>query len=276
MEQSTRKQIWKIELRIFAEFEKICKKHHLQYWAMGGTLLGAVRHKGFIPWDDDIDLIMPRSDYNKFLRIAPHELPKPYFLSTPMTEYKFYRTHAQLRDSSTTGFIKNDLKLNNNKGVFIDIFVLDKVPQTEYERKKFSKEIQRCNRLMSLFSHYTAHPELQIILKTITDKKCKQTFIKLNQLLEKYKDSDSTKCGHMTLIYREGLIWDEKDFAKTIKLPFENLQLNAPVGYKHILKCQYGADYMAIPQNPPTTHHGEIIFDPKTPYDVYIKKNGLK
>ena len=74
-----RKKIWAIELDLFIALCDVCRKHNLKFWADGGTMLGAVRHKGFIPWDDDMDIIMPRSDYNKLLEIGPAEFGSPIF-----------------------------------------------------------------------------------------------------------------------------------------------------------------------------------------------------
>ena len=77
---SHRKKLWNVQIGLIKEFERICKKHNLKWWACGGTLLGAARHKGFIPWDDDVDVAMLRPDYNKFLDIAADEIKYPYFL----------------------------------------------------------------------------------------------------------------------------------------------------------------------------------------------------
>ena len=75
-----REKVWKIELDILMELDRICRKHDLRYFLDSGTLLGAVRHKGFIPWDDDIDLTMPRKDYDRLIEIASQELKSPYYL----------------------------------------------------------------------------------------------------------------------------------------------------------------------------------------------------
>ncbi len=74
------KELWAVELDLLEKFQELCRKHELRYFAIGGTLLGAVRHKGFIPWDDDIDLAMPLNDYLKLIEIEPKELKYPYFL----------------------------------------------------------------------------------------------------------------------------------------------------------------------------------------------------
>ena len=81
-----RQKIWQIELEMLKLVDKICQKHNLHYSLVGGSLLGAVRHKGFIPWDDDIDIAMKRKDYEKFLKIAQKELPKKYFVQYCETE----------------------------------------------------------------------------------------------------------------------------------------------------------------------------------------------
>ena len=86
----TRKELWAIELDLLWQFRKICEKYKLTYWLDGGTLLGAVRHGGFIPWDDDIDITMPRKDYDKFVQYASKELKYPYFLQNDWTDSTFY------------------------------------------------------------------------------------------------------------------------------------------------------------------------------------------
>ena len=97
-----------LQLDLVKQVEKICTKHDLNYFACGGTLIGAVRHGGFIPWDDDLDIVMKRKDYDKFLEIGQEELDSVYFLQTPLTDQFFYRPHAILRNSCSTCITKWD------------------------------------------------------------------------------------------------------------------------------------------------------------------------
>ena len=90
----TRKKVWAVELDIFKKFIELCERHGLTYYTFSGTLIGAVRHKGFVPWDDDIDIVMLRRDYDRFVEIAEKELEEPYFLQTTMTDH-CYRPHAR-------------------------------------------------------------------------------------------------------------------------------------------------------------------------------------
>ena len=107
---SKMKKVWAVELDMLKKIEEICDKYEITYYADSGTLIGVVRHNGFIPWDDDIDIVMKRDDYNKFLDVAEKELKYPYFLQTAYTDKGYCRAHAQLRNSSTTGFILDDEK----------------------------------------------------------------------------------------------------------------------------------------------------------------------
>jgi len=119
-----------IELDIFKAFLKVCKENDLRYFLAGGTLLGAVRHKGFIPWDDDMDVLMPRKDYDRFLEIGQSLLPPEYFLQTRQTDREYPCNFAKIRDSRTT-FVEKSLKDRViNHGVYIDIFPLDYFPQS--------------------------------------------------------------------------------------------------------------------------------------------------
>ena len=141
-----RKKVWQAELDMAKAALGICDKYGFKIFAIGGTLIGAVRHGGFIPWDDDIDLFMPRTDYEKFIVAAKTELSEPYFLQHYTTEKKYPNGHVQIRNSETTCFIKdsyNDLKSGKNCGVFIDIFPYDNIPDGKTERTKFWKKIKR-------------------------------------------------------------------------------------------------------------------------------------
>ena len=112
---------------IFLEFDKICKRHNLSYTLEGGTLLGAVLHKGFIPWDDDMDIIMLRKDYDRFCEVANNELPKPFsFMNMDMSdEYPFL--FGKMFNNDTVYMAANVAHLNIPHGVFLDIFVEDNI-----------------------------------------------------------------------------------------------------------------------------------------------------
>ena len=125
------KTLQDIELDILKQFINICNKENLQYYVVGGTLLGAVRHKGFIPWDDDIDVSMPRQDYEKFLTVAKKYLSEPYFLQTRITDKNTLFNYAKIRNSNTTFIEQSIKKLDMNHGVFIDIFPLDYYPASK-------------------------------------------------------------------------------------------------------------------------------------------------
>lgn len=127
----------RIQLRlvdILVEIDKICRKHDINYWIDFGSLLGAVRHGGFIPWDDDIDVAMPTDDMHRFLEIAPKELPDFLFLQTRETEPNFRRTLRRVRDNNSLFITKNeDFTKEYHKGLYIDLFEV--VPYPTVNRK---------------------------------------------------------------------------------------------------------------------------------------------
>ena len=118
------KKIWYTEINLLIAFDRMCKEYNLKYSVCYGTLLGAIRHKGFIPWDDDIDVFMMRDDYNKMLKIAPNYFKEPYFFQSAYTDVMVWG-FSKLRDSRTTAIEFDDMKEQFNQGIFIDIFPLD-------------------------------------------------------------------------------------------------------------------------------------------------------
>ena len=119
------KKIWAIELDLLNELLKVCKKHNIKVCAFAGTILGAVRHQGFIPWDDDIDVALTRENYEKLLQVAPSEFKNQYFFQTIQTDPNYFFGYARLRNSLTTGIIVGNDRLDYNNGIYVDIFVLD-------------------------------------------------------------------------------------------------------------------------------------------------------
>ena len=133
-------QILVDNLKVFID---VCNKLNIEYIVYGGTLLGTIKYNGLVPWDDDIDVAMPRKDYEKFLREAPSILPEDYFLQTPESEKKSPYLYAKLRKKGTIYIEEFHNKLDIEKGVYIDIYPIDNIPDDDFLRKKQFKKVQR-------------------------------------------------------------------------------------------------------------------------------------
>lgn len=265
------KNIWAVELDLLIEFSKVCKKCGLRFFLDSGSLLGAARHGGFIPWDDDIDVVMLRSDYDILTKKCAGEFRHPYFLQTPYTDTGYYRPHSQLRNSNTTGilpFEKNRVKFN--QGMFLDIFVFDGIPDSDEELKKqlFREEkilgILRKTNITSDNVFKKACFDMRSLFYYVRYGNPKSLYDKFETILKR-EDSDYINragCG----VYKLKREW----FSKECFLNFEGLSFPVSYEYKKVLTIYYGEDYMTPVKRP--TAHGEIILDPFTPYTEYLKR----
>ena len=275
------KLVWSKELELLKEFDRACTKHGLTYFLDGGTLLGAVRHGGFIPWDDDVDVIMPRKDYDKLWEIARDEFSEPYFFQTSLSEKGFFRTHAQLRRSDTTGFIELDRNKSINKGIFLDIFVLDGVPSEKSKKNRLKRKIAFQKKLLAYkydvdFSRVGFKRKMLFLVSRIfyAFVPFEVYFDRFNKkTLAKYSDKHTELVGDLTLEWRENVHWSKEWYKDCIRMNFENLSLCVPACYHEILTRQYG-DYMKIPEDINAKNgrsHDGITFDPDTPYKEYFE-----
>lgn len=272
------KRMWACQLNLLSEFQKVCNRHGLHFWLDSGTLLGAVRHKGYIPWDDDIDVAMFRNDYDRLVSIAKKEFKKPFIFQTAYTEKDFVRGHAQLRDSRTSAIIPVEIYKEFNQGVFIDIFVLDGV--TNDAAKVQSQKTRAANIRKRL--ELLATP-LQTINRNDWLKKAQAALYKLiyptmkakGRLYAKYenifKETPADTCEFIdknafTMPFRK---IDKHIYDNTIYMDFEYLKLPVPRGYDKLLKIFYG-DYMTPVMAP--SMHGNLIIDLDTPSDIKIKE----
>lgn len=139
-----------IQLRILEEVDRICKLLNIEYFLIGGTALGAVRHRGFIPWDDDIDIGMTRSHYENFLKYAQKELSKEYFLQTPRTDPHTLFFYAKVRKNRTVFAQWNEAKTRMHKGIYIDVFPFDCIPDDTRSRLLQFYKVQVLNVIFTI------------------------------------------------------------------------------------------------------------------------------
>lgn len=276
-----RKCVWAKELELFEKFIEICDKHNLTYHLAGGSLIGAVRHGGFIPWDDDIDITMMRADYNKFIEAAKNELEEPFFLQTIGIDKGFYRNQIKLRLLNTTALPLHEWKdnLNIHQGIFIDVFPLDTIPEGKIEKFFFWK-IERILKIIlynsvfhfSIYDYTLKSKIIYIICKQITN------IIppwKIAQAIDKYVQKYNNKKGynHIGPISRwsndENKIRERSWYEETITVKFEGIECTIPKGYNEILNKQYG-DWQK-PVNAPS-EHASLFFDTENSYEKYLGK----
>lgn len=264
---STIKQAWAAELEILSVIDKICRENSLKYFADWGTFLGAVRHGGFIPWDDDLDLVMLRDDYDRFLNIASSVLPEGYSVHTFRNEDDFVEFHAVVVNTSSARF---DEEYYNQFHGFpymcgVDIFVLDYVHMEEdLENQRVEDTLFIIafadGMLANMYDSATIETNLQKIEKICHTKidrnlSTKNLWIQLYELAErKTAEVPSDKSDILTQMVPWGLkkqLWrryTKESYSFSTLLPFENTFIPVPLYYDKLLSQRYG-DYMKIVKN---------------------------
>lgn len=269
-----RKKVWAAEMEILEKFDEVCRKHNLTYFAYYGTLLGAVRHHGFIPWDDDIDVAMLRDDYERLKLIASEEFREPYFFQSAYTDEMVW-PFSKVRDSRTTAVEFLDMP-NLHQGMFIDIFPLDDIPKDENDRFFMTMELQKL--LWCMITD--PDPILSGIengRQTVLDPQFLMEYMK-KDIAEQFKIyeefnlaqfGNTEQIGVLNSVLRGASHGLEREwFQDVVYLPFETMQIPVPVGYDQILTGIYGNYHEMIMGG--TAHEG-IILDPDIPYKKFFE-----
>lgn len=275
---SQMKKIWACQLEMLAKFKEVCDKYGLTFWLESGTLIGAVRHKGYIPWDDDIDVCMMRKDYDKLVSIAQEEFTHPLVFQTAYTEKDFIRGHAQIRNVNTSAIIPCEIYKDFNQGIFIDVFVLDYVPdnQEEYDYQNLTAFMIRSRlefaatplRSCKLVHFAQLRKVIRYKLKYFKRDKFLKAFGRYEDL---FRGNTPDKCHNVALaawVYKSHKR-DASFYNETIYLDFEGLSMPVPKEYHKLLTVLYG-DYMTPVISP--SKHGKTIISPEIPSDQMIKK----
>lgn len=276
------RKTWAVEIDLLKELERVCNKYHLHYQAGAGTLLGAVRHKGFIPWDDDLDVYMLRDDYDRLMKVE-YEFKNPYFLQTTVTEKNLFRSHAQLRNSNTTGFIASDGDRDINCGLFIDIFPIDGVSESQWRNsvqtckdfilKKILGRYTWCNSLIERKGFFKLE---QFFWKSFFRYFKKNMFFSMyDKNLKKYSKPGTKIWGNRTLVFQcPKSRRPYENWVDLCELPFEFTTIVVPKAYDVMLTQQY-KNYMQIPKSKGVNFHGELTIDVDTPYKEYFKTHRI-
>ena len=271
-----RKLLWAEQIRMVNILLEVCNRHSLRIFACYGTLLGCVRHKGFIPWDDDVDFVMLREDFDKLIQLDESEFPSPYKLVNRMGLYRLYNTETTMLQRS---FSKLDPSIC--QGVWVDIFVVDAVPDDKSVFRKNYRFVKFSHRLISNYK-YMSFSGGTFFTKVFHLLSCLVfSFIKVEALDRKINDvlrSSKIEENRYVIEYcinscrasniDQLKLYDKHWFDEVVMLPFENIFLPCPVGYDNILRTKYG-DYMVPVKE--GTMHGTVLFDLNQSYKQIVE-----
>lgn len=259
-----------VDVDIVKEVVRICQEHDLKYYMLGGTMLGAIRHKGFIPWDDDIDLGMPREDYEKFLELAPQALPDYLKVVNYRNDPNYMYYITRILDTQTKVIeerIGNDNKYTHAS---IDIFPIDGTPNNGLLRKIYFFRVLYHRALMSLcykdsIDRKRKRSKKEKLLLWVMEKipveklttpykqKCK-----IDKLLRKQPVKGAKYIGNIMGAYRTREIVPAEYYGEGAMYPFEDIQLRGLSMYHEYLTYTYG-DYMQLPPEESRKTHFKIL-----------------
>ncbi len=245
------RELHQVEVEILDEIVRICAKYDLKYYLIGGTLLGAVRHKGFIPWDDDLDIVMPRADYDKFCDICKTELDEKYYLHNINTDNKYWLIHAKIRKNNTIFEEQSISGLSCHKGVFVDIFPLDNAQDIDSkEQLKRTRKIKTISTLIyrksklnirySLKSRLLAFCLSFVSIKTLTKWQMKLMTKFNNETCDYYVNYGSNYSTVKQTMLRS-------KYEPSCEVEFEGKLYKTLGEYEYFLNRIYGEDYMQLP-----------------------------
>ena len=272
------KRIWYTEISLLQELDRVCKKYGLRYFAEYGTLLGAVRHNGFIPWDDDIDVAMLRDDYEKLKKVAAEEFKAPYFFQDSYTDSMIW-AFSKLRDSRTTAIEFPDYRSDFNQGIFIDIFPQDDIAD-ELEKNKrvyimkyemwrtivdgegLLEDIKKRKQFILPYDILT-----ELLSMSVRDRmKEFEAFCNVHFGESEYVDLITSAFNSFNV---KKAVW----YRDMVYMPFEYTQIPVPADYDLVLTKEYGNYHEIIMGG--SSHEG-IIFDPDVPYTTYMESHSGK
>ncbi|MBQ7148644.1 MAG: LicD family protein [Pseudobutyrivibrio sp.] len=253
MEQNTLDRIHEMQLKMLSDFHEYCNKHGIKYTVICGTLLGTIRHKGFIPWDDDIDVGLEREEYEKLISLLKKEPIDGCFIQDYSTDLHYYQPYAKLVKENTVFIEAYRKNCKAKSGIFIDIFPFDSISKPGLSTTKFRRTLSRII-TFAIWSKENCHMERKGNKKLINGVSYvvgllpKKTLINMqNKLVVRDRDDWEYLASMFSSNYdSDRLYFKKSDFDNLIELEFENIVVNAPSNWEENLKRLY-KNYMELP-----------------------------
>ena len=262
------------ELELLEVFVDLCEKLDLPYYLVCGSALGAVKYGGFIPWDDDVDVGLLRSDYETFLDRVPALLPDGFFLQTWKSDPNYPQVFAKLRNSNTTYIEKSASSLDINHGIYIDIFPLDWYPSGKREQRRLEKQKLWYKRFLDCNFTYESGFGRKIACSAFRflglNKKNAAVMTRYERVVAQYTaDSSTILCNHGNWQGKREYA-PEEQYGKGTAAEFEGLRVRIPERYDEYLTQKYGDWRMDLPKEQQVGHHYCAVCDTQRPYTAYI------
>lgn len=275
------KRAWAAAIEVLEVVDRICKRYHIPYFADAGTLLGAIRHKGFIPWDDDLDICMRREDYNRFLQIAEEELPETFKLINIHTEPEYDEIFSRVVNGLSISFNRNHLGKYHGFPfvVGIDIFPLDYITPNEDDEKWRCHLVTLIEDIAKSIEHIESADEQETLICQVEemcgvqiDRKGhlkNQLMLLEEKLMSMYGAEEAEELALMPVWARKGSNKFKKEyFESAVEVNFENIKIPVPMMYDAVLRQKYG-DYMKLVHN--WDYHGYPFYGDQ----IRIAEEGL-
>ena len=270
--ETIRQAVRKVQLNILIKLDEVCNNNGLRYYLAFGTCLGALRHKGFIPWDDDIDVLMPYEDAKKLIALQD-QLGKQYFVQSKETDPDCRSIAMRIRDCNTTCIEKHEVDLNINKGIYVDIY-----PYYECSRNGLIRtiDILRSNLLKLLVNNRPPvnHGRVmglisKVVLAFFSEKRRLNTIRSIEKRLSSVKGFEILDYYGQDVTMFTAISYPKEWFSEPKKLEFEGRLFNGATEPEKYMKKRYG-DYMKLPPvEDQVFHHTYVIIDPYRSYKEY-------
>lgn len=278
--QDRLREVQLVQLEMLKVIDKICSSNNLRYSLYGGTLIGAVRHGGFIPWDDDLDVCMSRKDYEKFLQIWASVKPEGYVLQNKENSPQFTQSFTKIRKEHTT-FLQFENEVNKyHTGIFVDIFPMDRIPNGKRQCFLFKANCM----VYQLFTREFVPPKANGVVKVVSKgllffvskKKREKVRRKALKNITKYSQQKELKVVGIETAETLKFRFSPDLLEQYIYLPFEDGEFMCFKDWHNHLKIKYG-DYMKLPPiQERTWKHHPIILDFEHDYNEVEENNGKK
>ena len=272
MDDTVRNKLREVQISILDEIVRICEENGLRYCLTGGTCLGAIRHEGYIPWDDDIDIVMPRADFQSFIKITTEAGPGDFFLDYYMSNPRYGHCFAKYCKSNTLFIEPIGLK----QAIYVDIYVQDKVPSPSYSEHSFiPKLIHKIDALTTVRREgLNGRDTLTKVIYYITRwVPVKWLFVLENKLMMRFENTDCKYYLNFggSPYHMVEMTIPISDFEPYVQKLFEGKMYNVPKNWDLYLTRGYG-DYMTLPpENQRVTHYPKFIC-----FDTEAEESGEK